>query len=45
MVRARTNFRKGKDVFLYWLKLTPDEALARFREYLAALTFLRENPH
>lgn len=44
LVRVRTNFRQGEDVYLYRLTLPPDEARRRFLEYLAALNSLHERP-
>ena len=44
VIRVRTNFRKGEDVFLYRTTATPEQARARFLEYLAALNALREHP-
>ena len=44
VIRVRTNFRKGEDVYLYRTTATPAEARGRFVEYLAALNQLREHP-
>ncbi len=44
VIRVRTNFRKGEDVYLYRTTLTPGQAQSRFLEYVATLNTLRENP-
>lgn len=44
VIRVRTNFRQGEDVYLYRLNITPDQARGRFVEYLAAMNELRDNP-
>ena len=44
VIRLRTNFRKGEDVYLYHTTVKPAEAQARFREYLATLNSLRATP-
>lgn len=44
IVRVRTNFRSGEDVYLYRTTLTPDEARERFLEYIAVLNSLHERP-
>jgi hypothetical protein len=45
VVRVRTNFRKGEDVYLYRLNTTPEKVRERFLEYLTALNHLREHAH
>lgn len=44
VLRVRTNFRTGEDVYLYRLTLSPEEARQRFLEYLAVLNELHERP-
>lgn len=44
VIRVRTNFRHGEDVFLYRTTATPEQARTRFLEYLAALNTLRDHP-
>ena len=44
VIRVRTNFRKGEDVYLYRTTATPGQARTRFIEYLAALNTLRDHP-
>ena len=44
VLRVRTNFRKGEDVYLYRLGFTPQQARERFLEYLHSLNELRVKP-
>jgi len=44
VIRLRTNYRPGEDVYLYRTMATPDQARARFLEYLKTLNSLREKP-
>lgn len=44
LIRVRTNFRQGEDVYLYRLTLSPEEARRRFLEYVAAMNALHERP-
>ncbi len=44
VIRVRTNYRHGEDVFLYRTTATPGQARARFLEYLAAMNTLRDHP-
>lgn len=44
IVRVRTNFRPGEDVYLYRTTLTPDEARERFLEYITVLNSLHQRP-
>ncbi len=44
VIRVRTNFRKGEDVYLYRTTATPEQTRTRFLEYLAALNTLRDHP-
>jgi hypothetical protein len=42
VVRLRTNYRQGEEVYLYRLKMKPDRARALFVEYLRRANQLRE---
>lgn len=44
VLRVRTNFREGEDVFLYRLNITPEKARDRFMDYLTALNKLHDQP-
>jgi hypothetical protein len=44
VVRVRTNYRKGEDVFLYRTTFTAEQARERFLEYLRSLDDLRREP-
>jgi hypothetical protein len=44
VIRVRTNYRHGEDVYLYRTTATPGQARARFLEYLAAMNTLRNRP-
>lgn len=44
VIRLRTNYRKGEDVYLYRLNITPEEARERFMEYVAAMNDLHQQP-
>ena len=44
VVRVRTNFRKGEDVYLYHLKIPVERLRARFLEYIAQLNELYDHP-
>ncbi|MGC4016045.1 MAG: DUF4105 domain-containing protein [Luteolibacter sp.] len=44
VVRVRTNYRKGEDVYLYHLNVTPEQARNNFLEYLMTLNHLRSHP-
>ncbi|HET6406556.1 MAG TPA: DUF4105 domain-containing protein [Chthoniobacteraceae bacterium] len=41
---VRTIFRKGEDVFLYRLTITPEQARARFLEYVNTMNELNDRP-
>ena len=43
-IRVRTNYRKGEDVYLYRLVISPENARARFMDYLNALNQLEKHP-
>lgn len=44
VIRLRTNFRKGEDVYLYRLNLPLEEARARFSEYAHRINELHARP-
>jgi Domain of unknown function (DUF4105) len=44
VIRVRTNYRNGEDVYLYRSTVSPDHARIRFFEYLTALNKLRDHP-
>ncbi len=44
VIRVRTNHRKGEDIYLYRLAITPEAAKVRFYDYLTAMNELRERP-
>ena len=44
LVRLRTNYRKGEEVYLYRLRGTPDQARKFLLDYLRHLKALRERP-
>jgi len=44
VIRVRTNYRKGEDIYLYRTTLTPAQARERFLEYLNSLNKMRERP-
>src|SRR5262249_11375726 len=44
VIRLRTNFRQGEDVYLYRTKITPAAARERFRDYLTTLNTLHTRP-
>lgn len=44
VMRVRTNYRKGEDVYLYRTTLTADQSRERFREYLRSINEIREKP-
>ena len=44
VLRLRTNYREGEDVYLYRLKITPERARARFLEYVKTLNHMRDHP-
>jgi hypothetical protein len=44
VLRVRTNFRQGEDVYLYRLNIPAARARERFLEYLSALDSLRTRP-
>jgi hypothetical protein len=44
VVRLRTNYRTGEEVYLYRLKTSPDRARARFLEYIGRVNDLHQHP-
>jgi hypothetical protein len=44
VIRVRTNYRKGEDIYLYRLTLTAEQARERFVEYLHSLNTLHDQP-
>ena len=44
VVRLRTNYRHGEDVYAYRLRVTPEEARALFLEYIRSLNRLAKEP-
>jgi hypothetical protein len=44
VIRVRTNYRRGEDVYLYRTLASPEQARARFLEYLRAMNQLHEHP-
>ncbi len=44
VIRVRTNYRHGEEVYLYHATATPGQARARFLEYLCSLNDLRDHP-
>lgn len=44
VIRVRTNYRQGEDVYLYRTAMTPAQARTRFHEYLRSLNEIREHP-
>ncbi len=44
VIRVRTNYRKGEDVYLYRLDMAPAQARERFEDYLGALNAMHAKP-
>ena len=44
LIRLRTNFRQGEEVYLYRLRMEPERLRAILEEYLRRATSLREQP-
>jgi len=42
VIRLRTNYRQGEDVYLYRIAMTASKAQERFREYVRSLNELRD---
>jgi hypothetical protein len=44
VIRVRTNYRKGEDIYLYRLNISAEKARERFTEYISALNALYAKP-
>ena len=44
VIRVRTNYRHGEDIYLYHLTATPAQARQRFHEYLSSLNRIHDHP-
>jgi hypothetical protein len=44
VIRVRTNYRQGEDIYLYRSTTSPEQARGRFLEYLRSLNAIREHP-
>ena len=44
VIRLRTNYRRGEDVYLYRTAMTSAQARERFHEYLRSLNEIRDHP-
>ena len=44
VIRVRTNYRHGEEIFLYRTKAPPEGARRRFMEYVASMNTLRDHP-
>jgi hypothetical protein len=44
VIRVRTNYRKGEDIYLYHTTISPERARERFLEYIHSLNALRNRP-
>jgi hypothetical protein len=44
VIRVRTNYRRGEEVYLYRTTMTPPQARERFHEYLRSLNEIRDHP-
>ena len=44
VIRVRTNYRHGEDIYLYRTTMNPAQAQARFREYVRSLNEIRDHP-
>jgi hypothetical protein len=44
VIRVRTNYRHGEEVYLYRTAMTPSQARKRFNEYLRSLNKIRDRP-
>ena len=44
VIRVRTNYRHGEDIYLYRTTMTPAQAGERFHEYLRSLNEIRDHP-
>lgn len=44
VIRVRTNYRQGEDIYLYRTTMIPAQARERFHEYLRSLNQIRDHP-
>ena len=44
VIRVRTNYRPGEDVYLYRTTMTPSQARERFHEYVRSINEIRDHP-
>jgi hypothetical protein len=44
VIRVRTNYRAGEDVYLYRTLASPEQARVRFLEYIRAMNHLHDHP-
>ncbi len=44
VIRVRTNYRHGEDIYLYRTTMKPEKARERFLEYVASMNALRDKP-
>ena len=44
VIRVRTNYRHGEDIYLYHTTVTPAQARERFHEYLRSLNQIHDRP-
>jgi hypothetical protein len=44
VLRLRTNYRQGENIYLYRTTMTPVQARERFQEYLRSLNEIRDHP-
>jgi hypothetical protein len=44
VIRVRTNYRKGEDIYLYHTTISPAQARERFLEYIHSLDSIRDKP-
>lgn len=45
VIRVRTNYRKGEDIYLYRLNIGPEKARERLMEYVGSINQLKDRPH
>jgi Domain of unknown function (DUF4105) len=44
VIRVRTNYRQGEDIYLYRTTMSPAQARERFHEYVRSLNEIRDHP-
>ena len=44
VIRVRTNYRHGEDIYLYRTTMSPSQARERFHEYVRSLNEIRDHP-